>query len=808
MLTTKKKTHIALGCLFFFCLFVFLNLMQSLSVGFYLVPKEGGAVQCQQINAAGESTLSEVKTTEAGYVAFKIAPSCKHFNFVFKPSPQPYYIKAISVFGVPAFSSNWILGKLTPSLPISKESVLPIGQPLPFVITSQIQVVDYSTFFDKLLALFQAFRMIGSVLFGLLILSSFVYLSVFSFPERRKKLKLIASFLMSCSSNKWVFYLALLVVALMSLPPPVIPVGPGLDPSWIWYLNQSAFEKKFGTQMVFTYGPLGCILFPQSHGFNVYVALVFNIIYLIIWGGMLIYIYKHNVVNKNGQWCMLLCALIPIKVPEWQWTVLPILLMGVVAFQFAMSKLAIIIFSALSAFLCVSVTLMKFSSFTIIFSTCIMVFLYLLSSDRIKFRFCILSFMAAFATALALSVFLLFQSFSVFFEWCRDSMEMTSGYNLCMLFNKSCLEIAAPYLYVCIVATFLTVYVFTFSRVLRILIFAPLCFCLIKYAILRQNIDPMLFVGSYIGSLLAVFADTGWKARCLHVCYAQLLCAWILSGVFIFSGLNPVEQLAGISLKNVRRTIALSQTVSYSIRESSSNISVSKLPQQWLDIIGTNTIQSLPFEASYLSANGLNAVPLYVLQGYVAYTHNLDLKSSQKIQAAPPEYLICQLVAIDGRHLILESPAIWMLVQNNYSMIAHTDTLLLLKRKRPISMAIPQVRTSHSFFANQGEWIDVNEFNDLISIEWKHTLIGSLAALLFRNDFTFMTIEYGDGTTNTYRILPDTLRSPISLDRVPRNFGDFKTMFTDAPVALMRARRIRFDSNNGFCYDKKIRVNH
>ena len=781
---------------------------RSMHFGFYLEPDKAGQISLQQTFANQQKTLTKYHSTESGYVSFNIDPTATHFSFRFLPMGSPYKIKSMSLWGVPLFSSNWIWEKINPSEPLHNQiTFLPKGELLPYKITESVQTVDYIRFFDVLLKMFRYVRITGFILFSFLIILPILSLSSVRISAGSRTIYHSLRSLRLLLDNKLVFYLSMFVVLTLSFPSPVIPVETGLDPSWTCLINQLAFKKMFGCSVVFTYGPLGFLLFPQASGLNVQFALICNIIQLVILAGIYTFIFIQDKTLKPLAWCLLACHFIPTRIPEWQWTMLPIMMICILALHTALSKKATVVLLILSSMGCVFVSMIKFSGFIIIFSTSLVALSYFIVCNKKRSIIAITTYFSSFIIFFCFACAMLFSSPHAFIVWVNESFDISSGYNLYMLANKSWAELCLPFFYLSATVVAIT-WGFRDWRIklIRVALFSPLFFFLVKYAIVRQSVDPLLYIGPLIITLLSLHADEAWQARLRFVFFFQLLVAFLLSWFSSFSGVSSLP-IVGLSFNNLKKTISLHDSINNANQATMQNLSTSKLPQDWLALIGTNSVQSLPKEHSFIIANHLNAVPVYTLQGYASLSHALDMKSSGLyISDQAPQFILCEFFSLDGRNMFLETPCVWRNIRQKYRLVKHTQHLLLLERK---SGHADRLACKKSTTIKAGEWFDTTVFSgNQVSVQWPITPRGKVIAFLLRNDMTFITIEYVDGTIQKYRILPDTLQAPFDLDLIPRNLSDLITIFTDSSNPNMQARRVKFDSNYNFYYSKNIIIQH
>ncbi len=71
--------------------------------------------------------------------------------------------------------------------------------------------------------------------------------------------------------------LILIAFVMVTFPPCFYPMGSGLDASWAVGLNEASNRHLvYGRDIVFTYGPLGFILFPLELGSNLVHAIPFR----------------------------------------------------------------------------------------------------------------------------------------------------------------------------------------------------------------------------------------------------------------------------------------------------------------------------------------------------------------------------------------------------------------------------------------------------------------------------------------------------------------------------------------------------
>ena len=79
--------------------------------------------------------------------------------------------------------------------------------------------------------------------------------------------------------------LAVIWLVLAGVPEIPNPILPGLDPGWVLGLNMAhAQGLAHGKDIVWTYGPLGYLAYPDPSGHSMYPALAFRLGMYLLWG--------------------------------------------------------------------------------------------------------------------------------------------------------------------------------------------------------------------------------------------------------------------------------------------------------------------------------------------------------------------------------------------------------------------------------------------------------------------------------------------------------------------------------------------
>jgi hypothetical protein len=151
------------------------------------------------------------------------------------------------------------------------------------------------------------------------------------------------------------------------------------------------------------------------------------------------------------------------------------------------------------------------------------------------------------------------------------------------------------------------------------------------------------------------------------------------------------------------------------------------------ELIGRASVDVFGQSQAYALHNGWNYRPRPVFQSYVACSARLmQLNEQFYLSPAAPEYVLFQLFALDRKFAPLEDALLLRTLLANYQPIATEDRFVLLKRFAAKPPVIPLVREGT---VRPGQAIDLREFGDTdlwLEISLEPTLLGRLRQVFYR----------------------------------------------------------------------------
>jgi hypothetical protein len=311
----------------------------------------------------------------------------------------------------------------------------------------------------------------------------------------------------------------------------------------------------------------------------------------------------------------------------------------------------------------------------------------------------------------------------------------------------------------------------------HMLLFYPFMLAAIGILILNSRSRRELVLGS---SSLAIVFVLGVPVATE---FNMLTGSRIESRFWASEGLRNVRYLS--MLPNVRRELN---------RQSFINLETEKLPEEWLSMITADngSVSPIPWEFSYCAINNLRCVPFPTLQMYGAYKSTLDTWSGlQYRDAHAPEFLLMDFVDFDDRNMLLDTPATWRAILDNYEIAGIRSPLGLQLLKRKSSTIVEDLKEVGQENIEIGNWISVPPADGLLFafIKFRLSGIGWLSKEAFRIPPVWMTLMTSGGDIKQYRIIPDNANDGLLINYVPSSMDQLESIFRHA--ALDRVVKFR-----------------
>ena len=565
------------------------------------------------------------------------------------------------------------------------------------------------------------------------------------------------SFRISPQTARWIGWPACFILVFVSAfflsgtrQPPL-----ELDPSWHAALEYAtAHHLQFGTQIVFTFGPLGFLSTRTSLGHLVGARIAFAF----FWSALV----------------ALAATALAKRLPGWvryaflAWLVVFTLSEGLdqtAFFVMAYGALLLLIDNPkqrwqapLFVFAFIVLSLIKVSFLTAaIASLALVVVCWIRQRKILKAIVLALAAPAGFVACwMALG-----QSPSHLAPWFRHALELESGYSAAMnLVPKTpvlCAALAALALFVgALIATMVRAHGGILTWGIRITL-AQYVFFAWKEGFTRSG-DWHTFVFLWflpLGMAFCFLEDLSGAPTASH--------RWVLEVTFAASMVLCLVaanfQIPGFAWQQVtdwpRRVTHNAEMIFATLRgraddlyadcRDSKNVRMLLLDRA-KDVIGNESVDVMNYLLLAAVVNEMNYQPRPVIQGFVAYTPALQSLNEEYFRSAgrPHFVMLCQQ-ATDGRFPTLEDSAALNYVLNNYVPVARDGRFLILQQR---TAEDPAFQLVHEESLRFGEKLDLRPWAHgplFMSVEITPSLLGRAATLLYQQHPLYMRVSTGQG---------------------------------------------------------------
>jgi hypothetical protein len=605
--------------------------------------------------------------------------------------------------------------------------------------------------------------------------------------------------------SAWICCFAIIAwLSLLMLPR--VPVAPELDLSWAGALPYFAHRGfRFGTDVIFTYGPLGHF---AGFAYTGYLTTERTLWEFVMKG------------LATALFCWALRELRPvIRVAL---AVCIILLLGnyeeAYAFTIALTGLMLLvsperrfwIHVLLGLFLAV-LALVKFNY--LVQGTCAVgsaIGYYMFRRRWIA----LVSLTASFAVGLLACWGLAEQTLGDFPRYIGNSLAMTSGYNAAMFMptaNTPVVWIAAftSILLILLLALFWVDAQdkarLTFGSIFLILIL----FFLWKHAFTRWEnhaqkfflLFPELLLASWLLASKNRLNRWGLALTCVAIMSALVGLAILEKGT-----LSPVVVRACDQFR-----LACSFVTGYAQFDEGRRAGLAEAKNKFYlprikAVVADRMVDVFGYRQGIAILNGLNYVPRPIFQGYSAYTPSLIELNTQYYQSVKrPEFVISKLETIDHRFPTLDDSGVLLELLYHYRPILSENGWQLWETAHPAQALQPQLIAKLS--AKLGQYVSIPENVFIwIELELKKTHWGRIATFFYKSAPIFIELEDDRGQNFRYRIVPSMASSGWLLNPELTNDDQLALAAHGAPLQRYKWLRIAAEPGGGRFFKKTVEI--
>jgi hypothetical protein len=542
------------------------------------------------------------------------------------------------------------------------------------------------------------------------------------------------------------------------------PIGE-LDPSWQAVLEFATQKRlQFGSEIIFTYGPLGFLF--QPHGFGMFPSL--RSLFALAFSGVVAFAALNLSLRIRGiakflfLFWLLLFPSPSLPGTELVFVYLIAVFVGFVLLDATYNRRWV---KRLLLFYVCALALVKFSFFLPI-----LFLLVICAIDRIcrEDREGAGELVACSVISFVFLWFVLGQSLEGFFQYLWANQQLASGYTEAMSIAprsrvvKYALPAAVLFLSALavtwaaarqkrhVIAPAIIIILFSFTawkqgfvradgHVLMFLYFLPVAYGFLFTSAFSGSIRGAVRTGL----LLGYFAVAG-------------LCLMAANAIFPGLPLAQTKSLAERLLANSWSLIALVTPASSLPGHFPKNLRVEDRLPKIAQRVGDSSIDVFNYRQGTALLNDLNYHPRPVIQSYSAYTPDLLRANLDFYRSVDrPSYVLFRLETIDGRFPTFDDALLLPYILTNYRPILAEHNFLLMERTSAPPEDVSYDRV-YSASLDIGQKLDMTTWNNsplFLRVNATPTLIGRILTFIYQPPAYTLQVELDEGGKRTFRFI-------------------------------------------------------
>jgi hypothetical protein len=305
-----------------------------------------------------------------------------------------------------------------------------------------------------------------------------------------------------------------------------------------------------------------------------------------------------------------------------------------------------------------------------------------------------------------------------------------------------------------------------------------------------------------VATVVFLFVETRAEWRVASILWALTFAAALWKGIFLIAW-PPIElerlaltlsgQVGMQTLANIWRSKQLTLELH---TESDHHLAQERLPARW--VAGMRALQGgvdvLPWELTYLSANDLPWNPSFLLQHYQADTHSLDQAIADRLQSqSGPSALLIEFIGLAGRHIMLDTPLAFRQILAGYELVEtdYSRNLLWVRRRVNGSARPGNLRLVDTTRMRFGEWVTPPKSTgkQFAQLFIRPNAVGFMRQILWKTPPVYLRLQYENGETAEFRMLPAMASGGVLINYLPRNLQDLADLL--AGYAFNKVARIQ-----------------
>ena len=190
------------------------------------------------------------------------------------------------------------------------------------------------------------------------------------------------------------------------------------------------------------------------------------------------------------------------------------------------------------------------------------------------------------------------------------------------------------------------------------------------------------------------------------------------------------------------------------------------------------TVDIYTYELAVLLASNNEWNPRPIFQSYSAYTPVLESLNEQHLRGTnAPDWVLIDLLAIDGRFPLLEDGLSWPALLDNYTLTSFDGQFVLMQRNQGMQARSNfDVIRKRKYKTGMAVGLPPADGPLFAEIDIKPTLLGRLLMALYKPPQLNLILRLKNGQTRNYRIVSNMVATGFILSPLVSNTGDFASL--------------------------------
>jgi hypothetical protein len=228
-----------------------------------------------------------------------------------------------------------------------------------------------------------------------------------------------------------------------------------------------------------------------------------------------------------------------------------------------------------------------------------------------------------------------------------------------------------------------------------------------------------------------------------------------------------------------------------------------EIPEHISKKIGNSTVDIIPTDISYIILNNLNYNPRPVIQTYSAYDAYLDNINFEKYNSADaPEYIIFTLESIDNRYAFYDETKTKLAILKNYEVIDRSWKYLLLRKLRRPGTIETVKRTKGT--AKINEYFSVSKTTDLqyLKPDIEYSLLGKLKRFFHQPPQLSVSFILSNGEIKTFKAIKTVVNAGVIINKYVEGNTQMDLFISHNGVSNRRIKEVKFHTDTPWGFKK------